>query len=150
MLQLEDIATQQAIDTQAMLPVQSCIKADKYKTNDFVTRVLTRYTVDDVLWPMPFNVSNPVFLYDKNAFTAAGLDPENPPTTLSGVKAGREEDQGHRPVRSGLRPQARPVVPRAVVGEGRQAVREPGERPQGTGHEGRSSTTRPGAGSSPG
>jgi sn-glycerol 3-phosphate transport system substrate-binding protein len=69
-----------------MLPVQSCIKADKYKTNDFVTRVLTRYTVDDVLWPMPFNVSNPVFLYDKNAFTAAGLDPENPPTTLAGVK----------------------------------------------------------------
>jgi sn-glycerol 3-phosphate transport system substrate-binding protein len=86
MLQLEDVATQQAIDTQAMLPVQSCIKADKYKTNDFVTRVLTRYTVEDVLWPMPFNVSNPVFLYDKNAFVAAGLDPEKPPTTLSGVK----------------------------------------------------------------
>ena len=86
MLQLEDIATQQAIDTQAMLPVQSCITASKYKTNDFVTRVLKRYTVKGVLWPMPFNVSNPVFLYDKNAFRAAGLDPEHPPTTLAGVR----------------------------------------------------------------
>ncbi len=86
MLQLEDIATQQAIDTQAMLPVQSCIKADKYSTSDFVPRVLKRYTVEKVLWPMPFNVSNPVFLYDKNAFTDAGLDPEKPPTTLAGVK----------------------------------------------------------------
>jgi sn-glycerol 3-phosphate transport system substrate-binding protein len=86
MLQLEDIATQQAIDTQAMLPVQSCIKADKYSTRDFVPRVLKRYTVENVLWPMPFNVSNPVLLYDKNAFRAAGLDPEEPPTTLSAVR----------------------------------------------------------------
>ena len=36
---------------------------------------------------MPFNVSNPVFFYDKNAFRAAGLDPEKPPTTLDEVKA---------------------------------------------------------------
>jgi sn-glycerol 3-phosphate transport system substrate-binding protein len=85
-VQFEDIATQQAIDTQAMLPVQSCIKADKYSTSDFVPRVLKRYTVENVLWPMPFNVSNPVFLYDKNAFRAASLDPEKPPTTLTGVK----------------------------------------------------------------
>jgi sn-glycerol 3-phosphate transport system substrate-binding protein len=52
-----------------------------------VKRVLDRYTVNNVLWPMPFNVSNPVFFYDKNAFRAAGLDPEKPPTTLEEVKA---------------------------------------------------------------
>jgi sn-glycerol 3-phosphate transport system substrate-binding protein len=83
---LEDTATQLAIDTQALLPVASCIKADDYDTSDFVPRVLDRYTVEDVLWPMPFNVSNPVFFYDKVAFRAAGLDPEKPPTTLQGVK----------------------------------------------------------------
>ena len=49
--------------------------------------MLDRYTVNKVLWPMPFNVSNPVFFYDKNAFRAAGLDPEKPPTTLDEVKA---------------------------------------------------------------
>lgn len=86
-IQVEDTATQQMIDTQSILPAQSCIKADKYDTSDYVQRVLDRYTVNDVLWPMPFNVSNPVFFYDKNAFRAAGLDPEKPPTTLDEVKA---------------------------------------------------------------
>ena len=86
-IQVEDTATQQMIDTQSILPAQSCIKADKYDTTDFVKRVLDRYTVNNVLWPMPFNVSNPVFFYDKNAFRAAGLDPEKPPTTLEEVKA---------------------------------------------------------------
>src|SRR3954466_9747226 len=62
-IQVEDTATQQMIDTQSVLPAQSCIKADKYDTSDFVQRVFDRYTVDKVLWPMPFNVSNPVFFY---------------------------------------------------------------------------------------
>jgi sn-glycerol 3-phosphate transport system substrate-binding protein len=87
LVQLEDTATQQAIDTGAMLPVQSCIKAEQYDMSDYIPRVLDRYTVKNVLWPMPFNVSNPVFFYDKNAFRAAGLDPEKPPTTLDEVKA---------------------------------------------------------------
>jgi sn-glycerol 3-phosphate transport system substrate-binding protein len=86
-IQVEDTATQQMIDTQSILPAQSCIKADNYDTKDYVQRVLDRYTVNDVLWPMPFNVSNPVFFYDKNAFRAAGLDPEKPPTTLAEIKA---------------------------------------------------------------
>jgi sn-glycerol 3-phosphate transport system substrate-binding protein len=86
-IQVEDTATQQMIDTGATVPVQSCIDAAKYDTSDYVPRVLKRYTVDRVLWPMPFNVSNPVFLYDKNAFRAAGLDPEQPPTTLEEIKA---------------------------------------------------------------
>ena len=86
-IQVEDTATQQMIDTQSTLPAQSCIEADDYETSDFVQRVLDRYTVKDVLWPMPFNVSNPVFFYDKNAFRAANLDPEDPPETLEEVKA---------------------------------------------------------------
>ena len=86
-IQVEDTATQQMIDTQATVPAQSCIKADHYDTSDYVPRVLDRYTVEKVLWPMPFNVSNPVFFYDKNAFRAAGLDPEEPPTTLDAVMA---------------------------------------------------------------
>src|SRR3954464_9341392 len=46
-IQVEDTATQQMIDTQSVLPAQSCIKADKYDTSDFVQRVFDRYTVDD-------------------------------------------------------------------------------------------------------
>src|SRR6478735_3189159 len=85
--QLEDTATQQMIDTQSIVPASACAEADHYDTSDIVGRVLERYTVNGTLYPMPFNVSNPVLYYDKNAFTAAGLDPEKPPTTLEAVKA---------------------------------------------------------------
>ena len=36
---------------------------------------------DGRLISMPFNSSTPVMFYNKDAFAAAGLDPENPPTT---------------------------------------------------------------------
>jgi sn-glycerol 3-phosphate transport system substrate-binding protein len=89
--QLEDTATQQMIDTQSIVPAAACVKADGYDTSDIVPRVLERYTVGGTLYPMPFNVSNPVLYYDKNAFRAAGLDPDQPPTTLAEVKADAEK-----------------------------------------------------------
>src|SRR6478735_8572524 len=96
--QLEDTATQQMIDTQSVVPVADCIKADGFDTSDIVDRVLERYTVNGTLWPMPFNVSNPILYYDKNAFRAAGLDPEKPPTTLDEVKADAQKikDSGYQ------------------------------------------------------
>jgi sn-glycerol 3-phosphate transport system substrate-binding protein len=47
--------------------------------------------VKGTLWPMPFNVSNPIFYYDKNAFRKAGLDPEKPPTTFDELRADAEK-----------------------------------------------------------
>src|SRR6478609_7359653 len=44
LIQVEDTATQQMIDTQATVPAQACIKADHYDTSDYVQRVLDRYT----------------------------------------------------------------------------------------------------------
>jgi len=86
LVQIEDTGLQQMIDTQSVLPVESCIKADKYKTDDFVQRVIDYYTVDGTQWAMPFNVSNPVFYYNKLAFEKAGLDPDVAPKTLDEVK----------------------------------------------------------------
>jgi sn-glycerol 3-phosphate transport system substrate-binding protein len=86
-MQGEDVALQKMIDTQAVLPAQACVNADNYPTTDFVQRTLKYYTVGGVLYPMPFNVSNPVLYYDKSAFKAAGLDPNKPPTTLDEVRA---------------------------------------------------------------
>ncbi len=40
---------------------------------------------------MPFNTSGPVLYYNKKAFTAAGLDPEHPPTTLAAVRAAAQK-----------------------------------------------------------
>ncbi len=87
LVQIEDTGLQQMIDTQSVLPVQSCIKADKFKTNDFVKRVIDYYTVDGTQWAMPFNVSNPVLYYNKLAFEKAGLDPDVAPKTLDEIKS---------------------------------------------------------------
>jgi sn-glycerol 3-phosphate transport system substrate-binding protein len=86
LVQIEDTGLQFMIDTGATLPAQSCIEADRYDTSDFVQRVLSYYTVRDVLWPMPFNVSNPVLYYDRALFEKAGLDPDAPPATLPEIR----------------------------------------------------------------
>ena len=86
-MQLKDTALQQVIDSRAALPVQACVDAAHYDTSDFVPRTLAYWTVKGTLWAMPFNISNPVLIYDKVAFRKAGLDPEKPPTTLDGLQA---------------------------------------------------------------
>jgi sn-glycerol 3-phosphate transport system substrate-binding protein len=87
LVQIEDTGLQQMIDTQAILPAQACVKADKYDLSDHLKRVVDYYSVKGQLWPMPFNVSNPVLYYNRKAFQAAGLDPNNPPKALDEVKA---------------------------------------------------------------
>jgi sn-glycerol 3-phosphate transport system substrate-binding protein len=85
--QLEDNQLQSVIDSGGAIPAGACAKADKYSFSDFVQRVPAYYTVGGTLWAMPFNVSNPVFYYDKHDFTTAGLDPNSPPKTLADVLA---------------------------------------------------------------
>ena len=82
-VQLEDVRTQEAIDTGSFLPVQSCMNAAKYRTSDFLARPLAYWKVNGVQWAMPFSVSAPILFYNENAFTKAGLNPNNPPLTLS-------------------------------------------------------------------
>ena len=84
-LQLEETRIQAMIDSEAVVPVQSCIEAADYDTSDHLQSVLDQYTVNDVLWPMPFNASNPVLYYNGRDFTEAGLDPDAPPQTLDEV-----------------------------------------------------------------
>ncbi len=81
-VQLEDQRTQAAIDTQSFLPVQSCMNAAKYSTSDYLTRPLNYWKVNGVQWALPFAVSAPILYYNENAFTKAGLNPADPPTTL--------------------------------------------------------------------
>jgi sn-glycerol 3-phosphate transport system substrate-binding protein len=91
LVMIEDTGLQQMIDTESVLPAQACVKADKYDLSDHIERVLDYYTVDGTLWPMPFNVSNPVFLYNTMAFEKAGLDPDDPPSTLEEVKEAAQQ-----------------------------------------------------------
>ena len=86
-VQLEDQDTQEAVDTGSFLPVQSCMNAAKYSTSDYLARPLAYWKVNGVQWALPFAVSAPIVFYNENAFTKAGLNPADPPATLSQLLA---------------------------------------------------------------
>jgi sn-glycerol 3-phosphate transport system substrate-binding protein len=86
-VQLEDERTQAAIDTDSFLPVQSCMNAAKYSTSDYLSRPLAYWKVNGVQWALPFAVSAPILYYNEAAFTKAGLNPDDPPTTLAQLLA---------------------------------------------------------------
>jgi sn-glycerol 3-phosphate transport system substrate-binding protein len=90
-VQLQETDQQQMIDTGTVLPASTCAKADGYSFSDFLPRVISYYTVQGTQYAMPFNVSGPVLYYNKQAFTAAGLDPEHAPTTLDALRAAAEK-----------------------------------------------------------
>ena len=87
LFQGEDTGLQYMIDSQAVLPIASCLKADGASTSDLFPRVVAYYSVKGVLYPMPFNDSNPVLYYNKAVFRRAGLDPDKPPLTFAAVQA---------------------------------------------------------------
>jgi sn-glycerol 3-phosphate transport system substrate-binding protein len=77
-----DYTFQLLADSKTVVPVQSCVNAEKFDTSDYLGGALAYFTSGGALQGLPFNVSTPVLFYDKKAFTKAGLDPERPPATL--------------------------------------------------------------------
>lgn len=84
-VQMFDLATQVLIDLKVIAPMQDFIDKDKYDIKDYEQNVLAYYSVGGKLYGMPFNTSNPILYYNKDAFKAAGLDPEKPPRTYAEV-----------------------------------------------------------------
>ncbi len=91
LLQVYDIGQRFMIDSKAIEPMQTFIDADKYDLSQFEQPILNYYTVDKKLNAMPFNTSNPILYYNKDAFKAAGLDPAKPPRTWDDVSAAAEK-----------------------------------------------------------
>ena len=86
----EDTWTQYMIDNGKTLPAQACIEADddeRAKIDDVLPGITAAYSVNGVQWPAAFGASTVVLYYNKAHFTAAGLDPEKPPTTLTELRA---------------------------------------------------------------
>ncbi|WP_049915441.1 ABC transporter substrate-binding protein [Haloferax mucosum] len=83
--QIFEIGTQLAIDSGVFAPIEDIIPEDKVDFDNYLDSVLNYYRIDGKLHSMPFNSSNAIFYYNKNAFEEAGLDPESPPTTYQGV-----------------------------------------------------------------
>lgn len=77
---------QQTIDSDTVIPVESCLTASGYATDEILPAALSAFSAANIQWGMPFNISNPVLYYNKQIFAAAGLDPERPPATLDEVR----------------------------------------------------------------
>ena len=83
--QVFEVGTKYMIDSGYIEPMQSFIDKDNYDLSQLEENILNYYKVDGELYSMPFNSSTPVMIYNKDAFKAAGLDPEKAPETFSEV-----------------------------------------------------------------
>lgn len=90
LVQMPEYMVQGMRDTESNIPIQACIEADGYDTSTFLPRALGAYSTEGITWAMPFNVSDPVLFYNRKIFAAAGLDPDDPPTSLEEVRAASE------------------------------------------------------------
>jgi sn-glycerol 3-phosphate transport system substrate-binding protein len=86
---------------QAIVPVGEVMKKAgvTFDPNAYVPAVAGYYTAPNgQMLSFPFNSSTTVFHYNKDAFRAAGLDPENPPKTWPEVAlaAGKLKASGHK------------------------------------------------------
>lgn len=79
MAQVYDIGSRYMIDSKAITPIQYFINQDTYDTAQLDEAIVDYYRLEDTLYSMPFNASNPILYYNKDMFKAVGLDPEKPP-----------------------------------------------------------------------
>ncbi len=77
---------QQTVDSDSVIPIQSCIEAAGFDTSAFRQATLKAYATAGVQWAMPFNVSNPVLYFNRRMFEKAGLDPDAPPQSLQELR----------------------------------------------------------------
>ncbi|MBS4195678.1 ABC transporter substrate-binding protein [Lederbergia citri] len=86
MIQVFEIGTMSMINSGFIKPIQEFIDAEGYDMGHLEENIVNYYKIDDQFYSMPFNSSTPVMYYNKDAFKAAGLDPEAPPKTFEEVE----------------------------------------------------------------
>lgn len=86
-MQLYDIGTRWMIDSGYAIEMQTVIDRDTFDVSQIEPNIAAYYSVNDRLHSMPFNSSTPLMYYNKDAFKAAGLDPDNPPKNFDELEA---------------------------------------------------------------
>lgn len=86
-IQVYEVGTQTMMVSGAIYPVYQLFADEGIAIDwsDFIDPIRGYYERDGRLYSMPFNVSTPVFYYNKDAFRRAGLDPQQPPRTWNEV-----------------------------------------------------------------
>jgi sn-glycerol 3-phosphate transport system substrate-binding protein len=87
--QIDSLFAKQVLDTGRVEPVEELL-SEEFPVDDFLPNVTSFFTVDDTLQSLPFNNSNAIMYYNRTAFEEAGLDPDDPPSTLSEVRSASE------------------------------------------------------------
>jgi len=91
---LDQYDTQAASDTRSIVPISTCLAADKkYSVKPFVPKALSSYTIGKSQIGMPFSVSTPVMYYNIKAFAKAGI--KSPPVTMAQLIADQALLQAH-------------------------------------------------------
>lgn len=85
MIQTFEIGTKAMINSGQIAPIQEFIDADGYDMSGLEENITNYYSLDGTFYSMPFNSSTPVMYYNKDAFEAAGLDPEAAPETFEEI-----------------------------------------------------------------
>ncbi len=83
--QMYDIGTKFMTDSGFAIPVQDMFETTGFDPSCVMDIITSYYTVDGKQMSMPFNVSTPMLYYNKDAFKAAGLDPDTPPKNFDEV-----------------------------------------------------------------
>ncbi|MFN8037353.1 MAG: ABC transporter substrate-binding protein [Acidimicrobiia bacterium] len=83
--QFEETTVQKLVDSGGTIPVDACIRADRYSLRDFLPRGLAYYRTNGIQRSIPWSVSNPVLIYNQKAFDKAGIT--KPPATFTEMEA---------------------------------------------------------------
>ena len=84
----DDTKTRWIVDSTLFVPADACYAADppsQAVRDDLLPFSRATYTVDDVLWPVSFSTFRALIFFNRDHFEAAGLDPDDPPTTIDGM-----------------------------------------------------------------
>lgn len=87
--QINEIGSRQARTSEAFTPAEFILP--RMTQQQLVESVSEYYTVEDTLYSVPFNSSNPILCLNRDLFTAAGLDPDDPPETFQEVRDTSEQ-----------------------------------------------------------
>ena len=83
-VQVYEVGTQTMLNSGAIVPVHT-LNQGEVDWNDIVQPILKYYSVDDQVYCMPFNSSTAMLYYNKDMLEAAGLDPNDPPSTWAEI-----------------------------------------------------------------
>ena len=90
MAQVDSLFAKQVLDTGQIQPVED-IMPDDFDTDAFLANVSDFFVIDGSLASLPFNNSNAIMYYNRDKFEEAGLDPDDPPTTIADVRSASEQ-----------------------------------------------------------